>query len=134
MRYLLDTHTLIWAIYDSDNIAAVLDILEDPNNEIFYSALNIWEISIKHDIDKLEMDPERTALLADTQGFKELPINSRHTSRVLSLRYKEDSGIKHKDPFDMLLISQAKEDGMFLLTRDRKIWKAYDEPCILKYK
>lgn len=134
MRYLLDTHTLIWAIYNTDKISEIIDVLENPNNEIFYSALNIWEISIKHNIDKLELDPESTAILADAQGFIELPITSRHTSRILSLRYKADSGTKHKDPYDMLLISQAKEEGLLLLTKDGKMSKAYDEPCICSYK
>ena len=132
MRYLLDTHTLIWSIYDSKKVLPISDLLEDPYNEIFYSALSIWEISIKHSVAKLDISPEKTLELAEAQGFTELPVTARHTSKVERLRHHNDSNT-HKDPFDMLLVSQAKEEGMLFLTKDCKIIHGYSEPCIMEY-
>lgn len=119
MNLLLDTPILLWW-YENPRLLKpeALKIIENQGNEIFVSATVFWEISIKTALGKLTVPakmPDR--ILID---FTELPINASHAREVSLLPPI------HQDPFDRLLIAQARVEEMTLITRDQKIMKYPD--------
>lgn len=119
MKYLLDTNIFLWSLNDDKRLKRqVRKILEDPLNEIFASVVNGWEISIKHRIGKL---PLKTTLFEcfEKSSFNILSINLNHILQLDKLSLYR----KHKDPFDRLLIAQAKAENLILITSDPKIWR-----------
>lgn len=127
MKYLLDTHLLLWSAGEPDKLSAsVRECLENPQNELFFSAASLWEIVIKNDLGRADfrVNPRifRRGLLDN--GYQELPITSEHTVTLESLPQI------HKDPFDRILISQATVEGIMLLTLDTMIAK-YSGPIQL---
>ena len=116
MNYLLDTHVVLWW-YENPGLLKkeALKAIENASNEIFISATVFWEISIKTSLGKLSIPNEMLdRILID---FTELPITSLHAREVGALPSI------HQDPFDRLLIAQAKIENMTLITRDRYIIK-----------
>jgi PIN domain nuclease of toxin-antitoxin system len=117
MKYLLDTHVLLWWLAkDAELTPDHLRIIRNKRNTCFISAATVWEISIKTGLGKLVVAQEYLEV-ARSQGFLELPISWIHTQGVKQLPDH------HKDPFDRLLISQALSEGMTLLTVDENIRK-----------
>lgn len=117
MRYLLDTNIFLWSLNDDPKLKSTIrKILEDPQNEIYTSVVNGWEISIKHRIGKL---PLKTTLAEcfKRSDFKILNISLDH---ILVL---DKLPPHHKDPFDRILIAQAKQENLTLITSDEKIFK-----------
>lgn len=115
MKYLLDTCVLIRAL--EENIAklgSLAAIIEDLNNEIAISVVSYWEITIKSSLGKLEIVPNWIDYIDET-GFYWLNLEPKHIS------FLENLPMIHNDPFDRLLISQAKAEQMKLLTTDKKI-------------
>lgn len=115
MKLLLDTHLLLWAAGTPERLSAVARLLiDDPENELWFSAASIWEIAIKRGLGRedFRVDPRvlRRALLDN--GYVELPITSEHAVGVDVLP------ALHKDPFDRILIAQASTEGIPLLTAD----------------
>jgi len=115
MKYLLDTHLLLWAAGQPERLSAnALSILESPANQLLFSAASLWEISIKNGLgrDDFSVNPRllRRGLLDN--GYLELPITSEHTVSLDNLLPI------HKDPFDRLLVVQAMVEGITLLTSD----------------
>ena len=131
MKVLLDTHIVLWAISDDDQLPPnFIKIINDSENEIFYSLVSVWEVAIKHYI-KPEVMPITEEQFMDNcslSGFKQLSIRSNHILNIKSLKRNSDSP-KHNDPFDRLLISQAKTDGFIFLTHD-SLLPYYNESCI----
>ncbi len=118
MKFLVDTHLLIWAAVDPARLSeAAVSIIESPSNELYFSAASIWEVAIKTGSGALKLDPSvlRRALL--DADYHELAITGEHAARVITL---EDH---HKDPFDRILIAQAMEEGIELLTHDSTVAK-----------
>lgn len=119
MNYLLDTNIFLWSLSGDKRLKKqIRKILEDPLNEIFASVVNGWEISIKHRIGKL---PLKTTLFEcfEKSGFNILSINLNHILQLDKLPPYRN----HKDPFDRLLIAQAKAENLTLITSDPKNWK-----------
>lgn len=115
MKFLLDTHVLLWAAGSPDQLpAAARPLLEDPNNELLFSSASLWEIAIKRSLDRadFQVDPRvlRRGLLDN--AYIELPITSEHAVFIESLPPI------HKDPFDRILVAQAMVEGITLLTAD----------------
>ena len=115
MKLLLDTHLLIWAAIGSDRLSAkARKSIEDPINELYFSAASLWEIAIKNGLGRADFQVDarvlRRALLDN--GYQELPITGAHTVAVESLPPI------HKDPFDRILVAQATAEGITLLTSD----------------
>ncbi|MEM6441703.1 MAG: type II toxin-antitoxin system VapC family toxin [Pseudomonadota bacterium] len=115
MRALLDTHLLIWHADDSPRLPpAAAEIIATAEAELFFSAVSIWEIAIKTGLGRgdFEIDAAafRDGLLEN--GFEELPVDGRHGAAVAELP------ALHADPFDRLLIAQARVEGLDLLTCD----------------
>lgn len=118
MKLLLDTHLLLWAAGMPERLsAAARAFLNDPQNELLFSAASLWEITIKNSLgrDDFRVSPRllRRGLLDN--GYVELPITSQHAVSVDSLPPI------HKDPFDRLLLAQALSEGILLLTSDAQV-------------
>jgi PIN domain nuclease of toxin-antitoxin system len=118
MRLLLDTHLLIWAMGDPGRLSTSLrKRLEDPANALVFSVASLWELVIKAGLGRegFLVQPAllRRALLDG--GWQELPIAARHVFAVAHLPSL------HRDPFDRLLLAQATEEGLLLLTADAQL-------------
>ena len=115
MKYLLDTHIILWAAMDVKRLSRkAKSILENPENVLYFSPVSLWEISIKHAKHPKQMaiTSERVKELALKMGFIELPVRSRHGVDIAKL---PDI---HGDPFDRMLITQARSDGLVLISHD----------------
>lgn len=134
MRILLDTHIVLWTLKDDERLSsAAKDMITDPNNDIFYSSASTWKVTIKHlsRPDRLMIDGDKMAEGCREMGFKMLPVNDMHVSMLKTLTYHpRNEKDEHKDPFDRMLISQAKTENMYLLTHDSKI-PQYEEKCVI---
>jgi PIN domain nuclease of toxin-antitoxin system len=120
VKLLADTHLLLWAMDHPHRLSKVaVSLLTDVENEIFFSPLSIWEVSIKGALGRRDFnfDPSNLRRGLLNNGYMELPINSDHAIAVQGLPKL------HKDPIDRLLIAQATVEGMTLLTSDRQIAK-----------
>ena len=118
MNILLDTHIVLWSVFKTRSLSSdARAILEDPANQLIFSVVNLWEITIKRGQGRrdFQVDPRpmREALLLN--GYRELPITSEHAMAVGQLPRI------HKDPFDRLLVAQANVEGCLLLTADSKV-------------
>ncbi len=115
MHLLLDTHTLLWALFEPHRLALqVHEQIEDPENSVVFSAASVWEIAIKTAIRRFEVraTPAQILAAALAAGFEELPVRSSVALRVADLP------MHHGDPFDRLLVAQAMSEPATLLTAD----------------
>jgi PIN domain nuclease of toxin-antitoxin system len=118
VKLLLDTQLLIWVAGVSQRLSTtVLALLDDPHNELLFSAASIWEIAIKSALrrDQVELDPRVLRRRLLDNGYAELPVTSQHAVTIDSLP------LLHKDPFDRLLLAQAISEGIVLLTADTQL-------------
>ena len=123
MRLLLDTHVLLWLLSDPERLGeAVLAILRGEANEIRVSAATAWEIAIKKQMGKLRAPDDLEAQL-EAGGVTALPITLAHARLAGSLP------AHHRDPFDRMLIAQARIESLTLVAGDADISK-YDVPVI----
>jgi PIN domain nuclease of toxin-antitoxin system len=118
VKYLLDTHILLWAASAPEKLSeSARALLSDEKNQLFFSAASLWEITIKNGLGREDFKVNARVLrrgLLDN-GYQELPIYSEHAVSVDNL-----PGI-HKDPFDRILIAQATVEGITLITADSSI-------------
>lgn len=132
MQILLDTHTLIWALEDNPKLSQeAKDLITDLNNTIFVSSASIWEIAIKSARQNFPYNAEEMINLCSRVGFRFIAIGLNEIKVFNSLKVKENE-IVNNDPFDKILIAQAKVNEMKFLTHDHLI-KKYDENCIIAY-
>lgn len=116
MRLLLDTHAFLWWLLDHPNLGAeARSFIGDPSSMIHVSAASIWEIAIKAGLGRLEVKVDLPELADEIEQnqFLELPVTARHAVSVSALP------VHHTDPFDRLLIAQAKLEDLVIVTRDR---------------
>ena len=128
MRLLLDTHAFLWFVLNDPQLSAgAQSLLIDPANDILVSPASYWEIAIKVRLGKLDLHaPYDDFLLRGIVGndFDILPIEPRHTSVLTSLP------LYHRDPFDRLLIAQARIEAIPIVSMDaafdlygiRRLW------------
>lgn len=112
MRLLLDTHLVLWAMQNSRALSAAAREHLRKADAVFVSAVSLWEIAIKADLGKLEVDVERLEQKLTEAGFQQLPISWAH-----ALKLRELPPL-HRDPFDRLLVAQAMSEPLRLLTHD----------------
>ena len=131
MKILLDTHVLLWFFFEEHLLSETVksEVLKEEN-EVFYSAVSVWETALKHKAhpDKLHISGREFATLCNDSGFVMLPLTERHIYALETIR-KEENTPPHKDPFDQVLIAQAKAEGMTLFSHDKKL-SYYNEPCV----
>lgn len=126
LRYLLDTHTLLWWLFDDPKLSQpARSILSDRSNEVFVSSASAWEISTKYRIGKLQAASQ---LVKDIPGyvakagFKPLPITLKHAQHAGSWPNS------HRDPFDRMLAAQSVLESLVLITRDSALHD-FDVSC-----
>ncbi len=115
MKLLLDTHILLWAAGQPDRLPpAIREMLEEPQNELLFSAVSLWEIVIKRSLGRKDFQADarllRRGLLEN--GYRELEIKGEHAVAVDGLPPI------HKDPLDRILVAQSMVEGILLLTAD----------------
>ena len=128
MRILLDTHVFLWWVEDAPTLSRkARGAIANPENQCFLSLASSWEMAIKMSLGRLRL-PDTIERFIPQQlaenGFSQLQIDFRHVARVASL------ALHHRDPFDRLLIAQAMEEKMPVVTVDplftkygvRRIW------------
>jgi PIN domain nuclease of toxin-antitoxin system len=120
LNLLLDTHLLLWAASEPERLSSkARTLLLDPSNQLLFSAASLWEISIKNGLERADfkVDPRRLWRMLLVNGYRELPVSSEHTIAVNELPPL------HKDPFDRILVAQARVEGLLLLTVDKAVAK-----------
>ena len=124
MRLLLDTHILLWVMQDSPQLGRAARRLLDEAQAIHVSSVSLWEIAIKNALGKLRLDQAELDAQLDQIGFSPLPVTWAHT------RALRDLPPAHGDPFDRMLVAQARSEPLRLLTHDRAL-VAYGELVLL---
>lgn len=115
MNLILDTHILLWAAGDPEQLTPeALALLSDSQHALYFSSASIWEIVIKRGLDRqdFQVDPHLLRRGLIENGYRELPINAQHALGVSHLPPI------HKDPFDRILVAQAECEGFLLVTSD----------------
>jgi len=116
VRLLLDTHVLLWVLEDSPRLSpAARNLVTDPANECWVSAVSVWEIAIKVGIGKLKLHASLETLetAINDAGFAILDMTIRHAVAVPRV------STKHADPFDRLLLAQCEVETLKLMTADK---------------
>jgi PIN domain nuclease of toxin-antitoxin system len=125
MNYLIDTHTFLWAVFDPDRLGSTAGtILQDPDHIIHVSAVSFWEISLKYAIGKLELLnilPDQFPEVAKQMEFEILNLTSQAAATFYRL-----TKVGHQDPFDRMIIWQAIQQKMALISKDKQ-FKHYKE-------
>ena len=115
LNLLLDTHVVLWALTDDQTLSPHgRAALVDNRNRVVVSAAAVWEIAIKRALGKLDAPDDLIHTLAAT-GFDALPISLEHAAAAGALPRH------HRDPFDRMLVAQARLEGLALMTRDSRM-------------
>jgi PIN domain nuclease of toxin-antitoxin system len=118
MSLLLDTHVILWWLTDAHDLPTEVKRRIDDEPAVYLSPAAVWEVAIKQSIGKIK-EPDNLAEIINDAGFRPLPITSEHAIAAGRLP------LIHRDPFDRMLIAQARCEGLTLVTRD---------PLIQQYK
>jgi len=125
MNYLLDTHTFLWSLFDPKKLSkSASQAIISQENDVYVSVVSIWEISLKYAIGKLKLygvDPDEILDYAGQMDIVILPINPSEAASFYKL-----PRLEHKDPFDRLMIWQAIQRKIILISKDRS-FKDYHE-------
>jgi PIN domain nuclease of toxin-antitoxin system len=116
---LLDSHVLLWLLDDSPRLGADARQRVGAANAVYVSAASTWELAIKAALGKLSL-PDGFEEAVGAAGLRELPVRHRHTLASTL------TDLPHRDPFDTILVTQARLEGLLLLTADTKILDACD--------
>ncbi|MCQ2122845.1 MAG: type II toxin-antitoxin system VapC family toxin [Fibrobacter sp.] len=132
MRYLLDTHVILWALVDSEKLpSSVRAMLQNPAHQFFFSTASVWEVAIKHERNPglMLVSGKEYAEKCSEMGLFGLPVENKHVESLETLR-RSPNVLPHKDPFDRIMLAQAKVEGFKFITHDSLI-PGYNEPCVL---
>ena len=121
MRILLDTHVLLWAVLNDPRLTST-QAKAISEGEVYLSSASVWEIGIKRAIGKLAVPDDLFEIAVDA-GCRPLPISWTHAEAAAALP------LHHSDPFDRMLIAQARCEGLSLVSSDTK-FRAYDVDLI----
>ncbi len=115
MRLLLDSHVLLWSLMDVSRLGMLArEAITSPGNEVFVSAVSLWELALKREKGKLTA-PDDLTTIVEQIGFTPLPLSLFHAEQAATLP------MHHKDPIDRMLIAQAQAEGLVLITGDAHI-------------
>jgi PIN domain nuclease of toxin-antitoxin system len=123
LNILLDTHIALWAITDSPKLPTTArDLILAETSTIYVSTASIWEIGIKHSLQRGDMPVSGKAALHYFReaGYRILPIEAEHAVAVETLP------LHHQDPFDRLLVAQALTEPLRLISHDRQVARYSD--------
>lgn len=122
MRLLLDTHVLLWWLGALPRLGVSARDAIATADKVLVSAVSGYEIGFKRFLGKLDVPDDLESQL-ERHGFDRLPVTLRHAARAADL------AVHHRDPFDRILVAQARCEGLTLVTTDRKI-SVYDVPIL----
>jgi PIN domain nuclease of toxin-antitoxin system len=122
VRLLLDTHIVLWWLADDPTLSDEIKTMLDHELDVYVSPASVWEVSIKQAIGKLKEPADIPERIRDS-AFRELPITSEHA--IMAGRLPPI----HRDPFDRMLVAQARCEDLTLVTRDPEIQK-YEVPIL----
>ncbi|GHV75811.1 twitching motility protein PilT [Spirochaetia bacterium] len=121
MKLLLDSHALLWSIIKSDALSKnIIREIKDTKNQVFVSAVSLWEIALKYGLGKLvfeSFDIRDIPRYCEQMGFELIPLLPQEALEYFQLPRKK----KHKDPFDRMLIYQCIKNSYVLASRDGKM-------------
>jgi len=129
MTLLLDTHIFLWLRHESEKLSKLaLEACKDKNNHLYLSIASVWEMQIKHQLGKLELNIPLEDMIEEqcqTNDLQILPITTKHILALYNFPFllKEPS-FYHKDPFDRILIAQAVVENAHLVSAD-SVFKNY---------
>ena len=132
MNLLLDTHILIWALNEDPRLPEkARTLILDEGNTVYYSVVSIWEVSIKHanHPENVAFTGEELSGFCREAGFLPVEIKDKHVISLETLK-RAKAAPPHHDPFDRMLISQAKAENMLLITHD-SLLSMYKEKCVM---
>lgn len=132
MKLLLDTHIILWALDDNPRLSdRARRLILDEKNDIYYSSASVWETAIKYMAkpDRIHISGSKMSDLCKQMGYRMLPITDNHVKSLETLIY-HNRDQEHNDPFDRIMIAQAKADGLKFITHDSKI-PFYEEECVI---
>lgn len=132
MKLLLDTHIILWALNDNPKLSDLAkNLILNEENDIYYSAASIWETTIKYMAkpDKIRISGSKLSELCKEMGYFMLPITDDHVKALETLVY-DNPHQEHNDPFDRIMIAQAKADKLTFVTHDSKM-PFYNESCVM---
>jgi PIN domain nuclease of toxin-antitoxin system len=115
---LLDTHVVLWWLSDDPTLAEDIKKRLDIEPDVYVSSATVWEVAIKQAIGKLIEPADLPERIRDS-GFRQLPITAEHAIEAGRLP------LIHRDPFDRMLVAQARRENLTMVTRDAEIQK-YD--------
>ena len=118
MRLLLDTHVLLWTVAESRRLsAAARTLIEEPDNELTFSSVSLWEVAIKAGLgrDDFRIDVRSLRRALFDNNYAELPMTGAHAAALSALP------AIHRDPFDRMLVAQAIVEGLVLVSADPAI-------------
>lgn len=114
-RLLIDTHVLLWWLIDAPSLGeSARNLIREPRNSVYVSAVSLWEISIKRSLGKLRAPLGMNGLIEE-EGFLPLAITLFHGEQAGELP------ALHRDPFDRMLVAQAQAEGLEIVTADRQL-------------
>ena len=134
MKILLDTHAIIWVLTDDQALTKkAREAISNTDNVVYYSLASMWEIAIKNakNPNACPYNEKEIADLCDKSGFLPLDISLNHIQGLRNLKVKPGKELLNHDPFDRILLSQAKEEKMKLFSHDAN-FDNYDETCVCK--
>jgi len=134
MNLLLDTHIALWAIGDNPKLSErAKELILDPDNTVYFSAVSTWEVLMKHDAPHTNLSLTALEFIqyCEGAGFYQLNLSSRHVVEASQLDVTEAENHGHRDPFDRILLAQAKAENYAFITHDPKI-DYYHEKCVVK--
>lgn len=115
MKYLLDTHVILWWLTEPKKLnTKSVKIIAEKNNKIYISSASFWEMAIKKGLGRLSL-PHNLIEILTSEGFEILPITAEEGLGVADLP------LLHSDPFDRILIIQSKLNDLIIITQDAKI-------------
>ena len=132
MNLLLDTHIAIWALNDDPALSEkARELILDPDNTIYYSTVSVWEVLLKHTRrpGNIPFDESDFSEGCREAGFVPLSLTDKHVLAVHTLS-RPNNIREHNDPFDRLLLAQAKVENLSFLTHDELI-PGYEEKCVI---
>lgn len=120
MRFLIDTHIFLWSLFDPKKIPIkAAQTIQSQDNSVFVSVITFWEISLKYSLGKLVLEgvePKDLPDFANQMSFEILNFKAEDAASFYQL-----PRLSHKDPFDRMIIWQAIQNNMVLISKDKKI-------------
>jgi PIN domain nuclease of toxin-antitoxin system len=126
MSYIIDTHIFLWLLFEPKRVPKnVLDTLKSPSNKVSITSISFWEISLKYNLGKLELNgitPDELPKMAEKMGIETQEISAKDMASF----HKLEKNSKHKDPFDRIIIWHCITHEKTLISLDGK-FDSYEE-------